>query len=35
MKTLTRASKENLFANAVSDKKDNKYLWDHLNDIKG
>ena len=34
-KVLIRASKMNLFANAISDKKDNKYLWNHLNDIKG
>ena len=24
-----------MYVNAISDKKDNKYLWDHLNDIKG
>ena len=34
-KNLIRASKKQLFANAISDKKDNKYLWDRLNYIKG
>ena len=29
-----RASKKQLFVNAISDKNDNKYLRDHLNDIK-
>ena len=34
-KTLIRASKKNLLARAFSDKKNNKYLRGHLNNIKG
>ena len=34
-KTLIRKSKRDFFTNAINETKNNKFLWDHINDIQG